>query len=151
MRALHNEDGFSADVLDEVGGAVQALADAAAALADRLTEARAWLRTHDPERLRAELVELELASGRTLSEEQADRQREASVKARLQQVEAVSRGLGTLQARLQATVGELERLEAEVTRVRVDGEAGGLVAKVRRQEAETRRALEAWRKTADEL
>ena len=130
---------------------MQALADAAVALADRLSEARRWLHQHDAEKLRSELVELELGGGGSLSEERSNRQREAAVKAQLEQVEAVSRGLAELRAQLLATVRELERLETGVTRVRVDGEASGLVAQVRRQEAETRRALDAWRKTAEEL
>ena len=79
-------------------------------------------------------------------------EREVSdLKAQLEQVDAVSRGLGALRSQLLATTRELERLEAGVTRVRVDGGASGLVAEVRRQEAETRRALDAWQKTADEL
>jgi len=153
MHALHHEEGFHADVLDDVGGAVQALADAAQALADRLEEARTWLRTHNPEHIRGELVDLELglASERSLAEEQADRRRETALKAQLKQAVAVQLAEGRLRSTLLATVGELERLEAQVTAARVDGHAGGLLAEVKRQEADTRRALEAWRATAEEL
>ena len=151
MHALHSEDGFSVQVLDEVGGAVQALADAAVALADRMTQARRWVHQRDAEQLRTELVELELGGGGSLAKEQADRQRAASIKRQLQQLDEVSRGLAELRAQLLATVRELERLEASVTRVRLDGGASGLLQQVRRQEAETRRALEAWQETASEL
>lgn len=153
MAALHSQDSVSGIVLDEVGGAVQGLRDQVHAIADRLAAARSWLGAHDPESIRAALVELELSGGGSLALETENRAQAEAMKAQLRHIEAVHAAIPSLAARLQTTARQLEGLEARFTAPRFDVAAGadGLIAETAKRRRAAEESLAAWRRTIAEI
>ena len=143
---LYGAGSIDPAVLDQVSGSVDALLDRIDALAGRIASARGWLISHDLERSRQELVELELSDQGSV----VDRMR--SIKALKEQVHhasAVQAGLPGLAAKLTAATHRLEALAARLTAEQLD--AAALVAEIGEQEATVGRAVEAWRATVDEI
>ncbi len=150
---LHGPGMTSAAVLDEVGGEVDALADLAHQLAQRLGKARAWLRRHEPERLGREAAEAELdelLGGGAATDHRAGQRalgRQAAIAREVQE------GIPLLSLRLTTVARELEALEARVTAGSVSGLSGadGLLDGLRTQRDKAQRALEDWAATVREL
>ncbi len=150
---LHGEGSVSPAVLDQVGGAVDALMDQVQQLADRLVKARAWMRQHDPERLAREaaMVELDQALGDAPLD--AGRASRGALGEQARVAAEVERGVPRLAFRLQTAARELEALEARVTSAAVNGMQGadGLLGGLDEQRAKAERALEDWDSTAREI
>ncbi len=150
---LHGVGAMDPSVLDEVGGAVDALVDQVQQLADRLVKARAWIRDHDPEKLAREaaMVELEQNLGEApVFEGQRSR---GSLAEQARVAAEVEQGIPRLAFRLQTAARELEALEARVTGATVNGLTGadGLLDGLADQRGKAKQALDDWAATAREL
>ncbi len=150
---LHGDGVIDPAVLDDVGGAVDALMDEVRALADRIVKARAWLRGHDPEKLAREaaMVELEQSLGEAPPLEGQRARGALGERARL--AAEVEQGLPRLAFRLQTAARELEALQARLTAGAVNGLTGaeGLLDGLEDQRAKAERALDDWASAAREL
>ena len=143
---LYSAGSIDPAVLDQVSGSVAALLDRIDALAGRIAGARGWLRTHDLERSRQELVELELSEQGSV----VDRMHSIkALKAQVRHASAVQAGLPGLATKLTAASHRLEALAARLTAEQLDATA--LVAEIGQQEEAVGRAVDAWRATVDEI
>ncbi len=152
-KVLHGDGLTSPELLDEVGGEVDALADAVVQLAERIAKARLWLHQHDPETLAREAAEAELDEALGFGSAVLHRQSQAALNRQADVAREVEQGIPLLSLRLLTASREIEALEARVTGGVVSGVSGvdGLLEGLRTQRDKAQRALENWAATVREL
>lgn len=145
-------------VAREVAGEVQQLLGKIQELGQQLTEARAYVKRHDPDGLARQQADLELQmeESSNLDERGSLAEAMAALEERARHAATVTQEVRTLSARLTAATNVLETLQARLSRMAVDPSESTVrtdevLGEVREHQEDARRALEAYAATAREL
>lgn len=160
--ALYDSTGDPRDlgeaVAREVASEVQQLLGKIHELGQQLTEARAYVKRHDPDGLAREQADLEiqLEEASNLDERRSLNEAMGSLEERARHAATVSQELRTLSAQLTAATHVLETLQARLSRLAVDPSESTVrtdevLDEVREHQKDAQRALEAYAATAREL
>lgn len=142
--------GASPEVAGAVASKVAAVWAGAADLAVALGRGRTFLEEFAPDQLARKRAELEIrALEVSASELRAIDQERAAQEALAERASEVRGDVAVLQARLEAVIATLEALRGSAERIAVGG--AGLLDELEAEEAEAKRALDAFGRTMSEL
>jgi len=160
LEALYGKgaDEFPDSMVRETAEEVRGLIEKVYEIGERLAEARAFARQHDPDKIAREQADLELQQeeASSLEERRSLEQAMEALTDRARHAATVHQELRTLTAQLTAASRVLESLQAQLSRVRIqpgDAEARAdvLLREVRDHQRDASRALEAYAATAREV
>ncbi|MEL6346037.1 MAG: hypothetical protein AAFV53_23200 [Myxococcota bacterium] len=136
------------NVLDQVGGTIDQLAESVERMAHRLADARAWSSRHDPAAIQRELTDLEMDDGPGLA---ARLETMKVLRERARAANDIAIQIPRMSARLRAAAGKIQSLEARFQAETLRNDLGAMLEQLEHQRADSERALHTWTQTLNEL